>query len=221
MITLTEPQSKLLHLLRQRAATQEVVNQLGWSRQQLHAVLKQLTRVGLLRSEGELPTGARASVFPSADALELWSAVMTQDRIGCDDATATRVRRDLTRVGMLRPDDRPQWSGHTIRRVEWRRDGGSWVVQGLLIPRSDGRNWSHATPDHRAVTVSWGAERPFCWVDYRDLIVTTGCIPSPLVDSLPLDEQVGLTMSVAWVLESRALLDAEALGSPILGGHDG
>lgn len=220
MITLTEPQSKLVPLLEQRLTPQEIIGRLDWSRQYLSMVMQSLTRAGLLRSEGELPPKARASTSPTSEELELWETVVDQsDRIGCDEAKATRVRRNLTRVGMHRPNDRPKWLGHTIRRVEWSVSGlSTWVVQGLLVPRPDGRHWSNATPDYRIVVLSEDSWRPTYWLDERGSVVPSGSLAHQTeFAELPTNVLVGLTMAVAWVLESRALLGAEALSSSILG----
>jgi hypothetical protein len=220
VITLTEPQSKLVPLLEQRLTPQEIIGRLDWSRQYLSVVMQSLTKTGLLRSEGELPPKARASTSPTSEELDLWETVVDQEgRIGCDEAKVSRVRRNLTRVGMHRPDDRPKWSGHTIRRIEWSHNGGRWVVQGLLVPRSDGRHWSNATPDYRIVTVSWDDGRPEYWLDGRGLVVPIGSVGNVFAE-LPTDELIGLTMAVAWVMESRALLDPDALSSSILDGAE-
>lgn len=217
---LSEPQTSVIDLLNRRFSVQSMLTELGWARSRLYKVMDELTEIGLLRAMSELPDGAKTETDPPT----LWidGCALSFPLLGWDDAVVKRLLRERSRFGQFPPEaddrygySRTEWTGHGTRRVEW----GDWVVQGLLLPRLDGRYWIKATPDFRAVSLNdmplldQDKDGHLCWLT-RGRIVSMDQVRRhrrvDLVAASPA-EVAGLTMTVAWVMESRALLDLEAL----------
>lgn len=213
-MNLTEAQASLMDLLAKRMTPQRITLTLDWSSARLYAVMKELTVLGVLREAGELPSGAESRVWPPAKWID--GCALALPELGWDADEVRRMQRDQSRAGQFPPESggrhiRSDWTGQAIRRVEW----GDWVVQGLILPRLDRRYAMQAAPKFRAMSIndvplldegSW-------WT--RGRIVPIDAIRLATIRREPvgftLDEQVALTMAVAWVMESRALLDVEAL----------
>lgn len=209
---LSEPQAAVLDLLNRRLSPQSMLIELDWTRSRLYKVMDELTEIGLLRALGELPDGAKSLTWPSQEWID--GCALALPAVGWDDALVKRLQRDQSRAGQFPPEaddrygySRTDWTGHAVRRVEW----DNWVVQGLIIPRLDGRYWKQATPEFRAVSLN---EYPLLddghWLT-RGRTVPISLMRRRIPAGLSPDVQVGLTMAVAWVMESRALLDSEAL----------
>ena len=223
---LTDAQSWLLPLLTRRMTPQAIQEELGWSKQRFYYVLNSLGDTGLLRAFGEMPTGGAASTFPTQEFVDAVSLALPS--VGWNKTLIRRVAKTQARAGILPPDtaggrySRTEWTGHAVRRAEWTTvQGRRWVVHGLLEPREDGAEWSLRTPDTRIVRVWKDGALVHSWDEQRGLMVTLDLIRDRLgiVGPVTGDHKVGLTLMVAWVLESRALLDADSLANAtVLGG---
>lgn len=212
---LSEPQAAVLDLLNRRLSPQRMLTELDWARSRLYKVMDELTEIGLLRALGELPDGAKSLTWPSQEWID--GCALALPAVGWDDTLVKRLQRDQSRAGQFPPEaddrygySRTDWTGHAVRRAEW----GDWVVQGLILPRLDGRYWKQATPEFRAVSLN---EMPL--LDSGGAWLRRGVtVPVGMIRDLDIGDEIGLTMAVAWVMESRALLDVEALA--ILSGGD-
>lgn len=218
---LSEPQTSVIDLLNRRFSVQSMLTELGWARSRLYKVMGELTEIGLLRALGELPDGAKTETDPPT----LWidGCALSFPLLGWDDAVVKRLLRERSRFGQFPPEaddrygySRTEWTGHGTRRVEW----GDWVAQGVIIARStDRRYWIQATPDFRAVSLNntplldQDEDGFLCWPTRGRVVpidTIRRCNQTNLLDASPAEE-IGLTMAVAWVMESRALMDLEAL----------
>jgi hypothetical protein len=218
---LTGAQSRLLPLLEERLSVQEITARLDWRRQRYSVVLGELATLGLLRGLGELPADARAETFPSHQTVE--ATLLGMQMVGLSEARAVSELSTQARAGIVPPSAGArysQWTGFAVRRVSYTWASEQWVIQGHLSPRYDGAHASRYTPQERLVEVLTSPSDSRVWRERRGLIVPQRMI-SDLFGLLSLDEQVALTMCVAWVMETRALIDAEALTkTTVLAGRD-
>lgn len=216
MVTLSDAQSNLMRLLTRRMTPQQIMGELDWSSTRLYAVMKELTTLGLLRSAGELPPGAESLTWPSQEWID--GCALALPALGWGDALVKRLMRYQSRAGQFPPEaderygySRTDWTGHAVRRVEW----GDWVVQGLILPRPDSRYWKQAAPDFRAVSLCHLPANNTPLLDEGNWWIRGRIVPIAEfrrdTGGFTLKEEVALTMAVAWVVESRALLDVEAL----------
>lgn len=223
---LTHLQSTVLELLQQRQPVPQIAKTVNMNRTNLHSgPIRQLASKGIIRGTGELFPHAVWRTYPSTTSAAVMTAAVdaATTRLGYPQRVYSTLVRDGRATGMMaRPvaTGAPPWTGQSVRRVEW-WDEADWVVQGLLVPRPDGSRGR--TPDHRAVivadpTANWAT----VWLSERG---SAGAVGSHASSSLmyPIRETrhhlpdvskrnlVQLTLAIAWVLETRAVLDLPAL----------
>lgn len=202
---LTDVQDSVVQLLAQGIAPPVIADQLSMTRQGVHEVMKRLTKLGVLRLPGDLPRGARVTTYPSRSASVLCWVLPD---LGWWSDELSRIRRDESRGGIVPPPgDRPveSWTGQAIRLVDWRH-GPHWCVQGSLVVNPDG-----AGPTQRTVVVHRERQQVGSAQLDRGGVATADLPWLTIPVDMTTDERVGLTLAVAWVLESRALLDVDML----------
>lgn len=210
LVKLTDVQSSVAQLLAQGMSPPGIAEELGMTRQGVHEVAKRLTVMGLLRLLGDLPRHAVATTYPDRSASVLCSVLPD---LGWRPDELSRIRRDECRGGIVPPPNQsPElWSGQAIRVVDWQHGEVRWCVQGALTVSPDGSGRSRSTPWQRSVIVHRKCQQVGADHLARGGVTTSDLAWIVAPGNVSADERVGLTLAVAWVLESRALLDIDML----------
>lgn len=151
-----------------------------------------------------------------------------------------KIRDSLVNAGVLHPAEdahlpepfttrmaHPQQStrrpSHApVRHVWWSDTYGHWAVQGALLDRWDLRSWPEALPDEVAVVLryvnNYAPERPWqkAWTANRRqrwTIERTDVRTGP--PSLSPDQLKTITLAVAWVLDTDAVIPPGAAAREI------
>lgn len=218
----------LAHLIAGESRS-EAIKGLNISSEWYSQKLKALEDVGRVSRIGDLPVGATTELCPPPEAVSLFDDMSR--KVGWLDPLVSRVRTFISRYGWMAPPnpderyDRSQWSGHAVRRVDFNFteeivciDPGkvpgrtshsltsTYMVCGFLAPRMDKQPWYRATPQYRTVRIERSDGTRRAWDAERGR-------PIP-IDSVHLlllaknDQELrDLALAVAYVLETRAILD--------------
>lgn len=208
-----EMEQAVLNLLIEGITPTEAATKLGISRTTFYTILATLEQKGILSRIGDLPDGAIAEVCPPPELPNLFEHVF--DWLGWTDRSKREIRNFCTRYGWLPPladgrYSRSQWSGHAVRRVDFKDNGLDLMVVGFLVPRQDKQAWDRATPQNRLVCVeSTGSNHSFPIVLRRGTVVDPGIVADVLSVVGSNGSPTLLTsmaLALAWVCEGRAVL---------------
>jgi hypothetical protein len=210
-------ENEVLDLTLAGMAPMEIVAALEIRRHQYNAAISELENRSLLSRLGDLPSNASTETCPPPEAAQLFDAVF--DSSGWSERTLFRVRSLCARYGWMEPAapdsryTRSRWSGQAVRRVDFACEGTEYTVYGFLVPRTDKKTWSRATPQYRIIyveTASGCRSQPMCLGRGRAISadVAISMIESFGVQRIITSTELrtSIAVAVAWVNESRAVL---------------
>lgn len=199
---------RVLQLIMGGATPAAIKNELGITHYQYYKVISELEAREALSRLGDLPTGAVTEVCPPPEITGLFATAIQGS--GITSRTLASARVLCTRYGLHAPPayderyTRSQWQGQFGRRVDFDHDGVTYMVYGALVPRTDKRAWDKAAPVFRLIYIESDVlKQPLLRRLERGRPVSL----CSLTDELFCAElYVGLSLAVAWVNESRAVL---------------
>src|SRR5919206_2157952 len=214
-------EEEVLNLLIDGTTPTEAAAKLEISRTTYYTILTNLERKGILSRVGDLPEDAIAELCPPPELPDLFEHVL--DWLGWADRGKREIRNFCARYGWLPPlandrYSRSQWTGHAVRRVDFKGNGIDLMVIGFLVPRLDKLPWDRATPHTRLVYLeSVGTRYPFPTPLDRGTVITYDILKDLTTivgydrlvnpeDLPPLPTHESLALAVAWVCEGRAIL---------------
>lgn len=200
-----------------------IADALGISRAWYNKRIKVLEDGNRISRIGQLPDGATFELCPPLEAVALFDEMSR--KVGWSASVVSHVRTAISRYGWITPTnpdvryDRSQWSAHAVRRVDFRHTYSradnrfvDYMVCSFLIPRMDNQPWYRATPQHRVVYVERDDGERWSWVAERGRVVSSHDIYRNVSNFFTQSEVNDMLLSVAFVCESRAILQTRIEG---------